>query len=97
MNVGVCTIQLRMPENGSLKDKRQIVRSVTDRVRGRFNVAIAEVADNDVWGLATLGIACVSNDPRHADEVLAKVVDYIHDLRLDAEIVDCQTEVITGV
>ncbi len=96
MHIGVCTIQLRMPENSSLKDKRQILRSVTDRVRGRFNVSIAEVADNDTWRLATLGIACVTNDAGHADEVLGKVVNYIHDLRLDAEIVDCQTEVISG-
>lgn len=97
MHIGVCTLQLRMPENGSLKDKRQIVRSVTDRVRGRFNVSIAEVADNDEWRLATLGFACVSNDARHANEMLSTVLDYIEDLRLDAEILEIQTEVISGV
>ncbi len=96
MHVGVCTLQLRMPENGSLKDKRQIIRSVTDCVRGRFNVSIGEVEDNDTWRLATLGIACVSNDPRHADEMLSNVVRFIQDLRLDAEVVDIQTEVISG-
>ncbi|MBI4203320.1 MAG: DUF503 domain-containing protein [Chloroflexi bacterium] len=97
MHIGVCTIQLRMPENGSLKDKRQVIRSVTDRVRGRFNVSIAEVADNDVWGLTTLGFACVSNDARHAEEMLSNVVSYIEGLRLDAEVLDIQTEVISGV
>ncbi|MBI4339146.1 MAG: DUF503 domain-containing protein [Chloroflexi bacterium] len=96
MHIGVCKIQLRMPENGSLKDKRHVLRSVIDRVRGRFNVSIAEVEDNDVWGLASLGISCVSNDHRHANEVLSKVVDYIQALRLDAEVVDCQVEVIPG-
>jgi hypothetical protein len=97
MHIGVCTLQLRMPENGSLKDKRQVIRSVADRVRRRFNVSIAEVADNDVWGLASLGFACVSNDARHAEETLCNVVRFIQDLRLDAEVVDVQTEVISGV
>ena len=74
MHVGVCQIQLRLPENGTLKDKRQVVRSVTSRTRHKFNVSIAEVADNESWQLATLGITSVSNSARHADEVLGSVV-----------------------
>ena len=94
MNIGICRTQLRVPENGSLKDKRRIVRSVSDRVRNRFNVSIAEVEDNDNWHLLTIGICCVSNNARHANEVLSKVVDYITALRLDAELVDYQVEIL---
>ncbi|MSQ22302.1 MAG: DUF503 domain-containing protein [Dehalococcoidia bacterium] len=77
MHVGVCHIQLRLPENGTLKDKRQVVRSVTSRTRQKFNVSIAEVADNDHHQLLTLGVSCISNNSRHANEVISNVVEYI--------------------
>lgn len=95
MHIGVCRIQLRMPENGSLKDKRQTVRSVVDRVRGRFNIAIAEVGDHDTWRLTTLGLTCVGNDARQLDRVLSRAVEFIADLRLDAELLDWEVEVIS--
>ena len=97
MIVGVCTIELRLEWNHSLKGKRQVVRSISTRVRNRFNVSVAEVGNNDNHTLLTLGLSCVSNDSRHANEVLSKVVDYIHTIRGDAEFLDYQTEIITGV
>ncbi|MBI4308113.1 MAG: DUF503 domain-containing protein [Chloroflexi bacterium] len=96
MNVGVCRIQLRLPENDSLKGKRHTLRSITDRVKGRFNVAIAEVDDNDQWRFITLGVTCVTNDARHANEVLSHVVDYIDSVRGDAELLDYEVEVLTA-
>ena len=93
MIVGVCRITLRLPENSSLKDKRQVVQSVTKRLRNKFNVAVAEVADNDTWQIATLGITCVSNDARHAREVLDHVVAFVQQQRLDAELIESQIEV----
>lgn len=71
-------------------------RSVSSRVRQKFNVSIAEVDDNDVHRMLTLGVSCVSNDPRHANEVLSHVVDYIQSFRLDAELVDYQIEIVSG-
>ncbi len=96
MNVGVGRIQLRLPENDSLKGKRHTLRSVIDRVKGRFNVSIAEVDDNDRWCLITLGVTCVSNDARHANEMLSRVVDYIDSIRGDAELLDYQVEILTA-
>ncbi len=93
MIVGVCRISLRLPENGSLKGKRQVVRSLTTRLRNKFNVAVAEVADNDRWQIATLGVTCVSNDARHAQEMLDRVVSYIERSRLDAELIESEIEV----
>lgn len=95
MNVGVLRFSLRLPESGSLKDKRQVVRSVAQRVRNKFQVSIAEVADNDAWQIATLGVAAVSNDARHCDHVLSEVVEYVRNSRLDAEVLDVETEVIS--
>ena len=94
MNVGVCTIRLRLPDNFSLKDKRQVLRSVTSRIRNTFNVSVAEVDDNDLWQAATLGISVVSNDKRHTDEVLSKVVNFITASRFEMEVIDYHTEII---
>ena len=94
MNIGVCTIRLRLPENQSLKGKRQVLNSLTTRVRNKYNVAIAEVDDQDLWQLATLGITCVSNSAQHADEVLSKIVQFVGDSRLDLEMLDYDIEII---
>jgi uncharacterized protein len=63
----------------SLKDKRQIVRSLIERMRGKFNVSASEVEDNDVWRRATVGVGIVTNDPRFANQVLSQVVNYVED------------------
>ena len=94
MNVGVCRIKLRLPENLSLKGKRQVLKSITARVRNKFNVSVAEVDDQDLWQLATIGICCVSNDSRHANEVLSKVVDFVIGGRFEAEILDYEIEIM---
>ena len=94
MHVGIARLELLIPENGSLKDKRMVVRSVAQRVRNRFNVAVAEVGTQDIWEVATLGIVCVSDDPRHSNEMLSKVLAFIESERLDAELGDVQMELI---
>ena len=94
MNVGVCRVNLRLPENSSLKGKRRVLKSITSRVANKFNVSVAEVDDHDLWQLATLGISCVSNDKRHTNEVLSKVVDYIIDGRFEVEVLDYEIEIL---
>jgi uncharacterized protein YlxP (DUF503 family) len=94
MHVGICRIRFRIPENGSLKDKRRVLKSITSRVANKFNVSVAEVDDNDLWQVATIGISCVSNDKRHANEVLSKVVDYIVNARLEVEVLDYNIEIL---
>ena len=91
MVVGTCTISLHIPESGSLKSKRWVLRRIKDRVRNKFNVSIAEIDDFDLWQRATLGVAVVSKDGRFADQVIAKVIDLI---RSDgnAHIIDIQTD-----
>ena len=95
MNVGVCKISLRLPENLSLKGKRGVLKSITTRVRSKFNVSVAEVDDQERWQLATLGICCVSNDKRYTNEVLSKVVDFIVDGRFGVEILGYEIEILS--
>jgi len=94
MNVGACRISLRLPGAASLKDKRQIVKSITQRVRNKYNVSVAEIDDNDRWQIASLGICVVSNSGRHANEVLSKVVRFIEESRPDLEVLDYGVEVM---
>jgi uncharacterized protein YlxP (DUF503 family) len=94
MTVGTCRVELQIPANASLKGKRQVLRSIKDRVRRRFNVAIAEVDRLDEWQRATVGIACVSNDARFADEVLTKVVNLI-EACADALVLDYEISIVT--
>lgn len=96
MNVGVCRIELRLPENLSLKGKRQVLKSITTRVKNKFNVSVAEVGDQNLWQLATIGICCVSNNSRHTNEVLSKVVDFIVDSRFEVEILDYEIELLSA-
>jgi len=72
MVVGVLRLTLYVPGASSLKDKRQVVRKVVDRLRSRFNVSAAEVADNDIWQRAVIGVAAVANDRSFVNEVLDK-------------------------
>ena len=94
MNVGICKISLRLPENLSLKGKRRVLKSITTRVGNKFSVSIAEVDDQELWQLATLGICCVSNNNRYTNEILSKVVDFIANSRFEIEILDYEIEIL---
>jgi uncharacterized protein YlxP (DUF503 family) len=91
MIVGVCTIDLRIPGNDSLKGKRSVVRKIKERVKNHFNVSIAEVEYLDLLQRVGLGVAFVSNDAGHVHSTLSKVVDFI-DHQYLAEIIEFHTE-----
>ncbi len=94
MIIGISQITLHLPECHSLKEKRQVIKSVMARVRNQFEVAIAEVEDQDRWQIARLGVSCVSNSGQHADAVLGRVQRYIEETRPDVIITDTETEII---
>jgi uncharacterized protein YlxP (DUF503 family) len=77
MFVGVLRLTLHLPEPGSLKSKRHLLRSAIDRVKARFNVSIAEVAENDLWQKSVVGVAAVGNDHAFVNETLDKVADFV--------------------
>ena len=94
MNVGVCKISLRLPENLSLKGKRRVLKSIITRVGNKFSVSVAEIDDQELWQLATLGICCVSNNNRYTNEILSKVVDFIANSRFEIELLDYEIEIL---
>ena len=77
MVIGALVLHLQVPGSESLKSKRQVVRSLVSRLQHTFNVAVAEVGDQDLWQAAELGVACVSSDARHADEICQKVLSFV--------------------
>jgi uncharacterized protein YlxP (DUF503 family) len=75
MPVGLLTLELHIPDAQSLKDKRQVLRSLKDKLRRDFNVAVAELEHQDTWQRSVVGIVTISNEEKHLREVLQKVLD----------------------
>ncbi len=75
--VALGLLELHLPDVGSLKGKRQILKSVKEKVKNRFDVSVAEVDHHDSWQRVTLAVACVSHDSRHANEVVDKAMDFV--------------------
>ena len=73
--VGILIAELRFPGSGSLKDKRQVIKSIKDRLHNHFNVSVAEVEELDSCQLAVVGIAMVSNDAHHLKKALGQIVE----------------------
>jgi len=78
MVVGLANIDIHIPESGSLKSKRHLLKGIKDRVKNKFNVSIAEIGHNDLWQRATIGVSVVANDKKFANQVLSKVVEQIN-------------------
>ena len=93
MVVGIMKITMIIPGNSSLKGKRKVVKSLLDKLRSRFNLAAAEVEDNDLWQKAGLGLAFVGNDRRFINSSMDKILDFIYRTS-EAEIVDTESEII---
>lgn len=77
MVIGLCTVELHFPDSHSLKAKRQILSSLTSRLRRKFNVSVAEVDEQDLWQKAILGIVCVANESGRVNQVLEQVLNTI--------------------
>lgn len=73
MPIGLLTLEIHIPEARSLKEKRQVLRRLKDRLRGQFNVAIAELDHQETWQRSLVGIVTLSAEDRHLDEMLQKV------------------------
>jgi uncharacterized protein YlxP (DUF503 family) len=94
MVIGICTLELFLPGNDSLKDKRSVLKPLVVRVRREFNVSVAEVDDQDRWRSATLGVVAVSNDQAYLNGLFEKLVAWVESSHLDVEVVDWQIEFV---
>jgi len=93
MVVGVCHISLLIHDSHSLKQKRQVIKSVVEKARGRFNASVAEVGSNDVWQRAEIGVSVIGNDKAFVNSVLDKVLNFIENIHL-AEVTGHEIELI---
>jgi len=97
MNVAACVVTLHLFDTYSLKEKRSLVQSMMTRLRGRYNVSLAEVESQESLSMAVLGISCVNTAAAHAQETIDSAVRFIDGQIVGrAEIVDVQTEVFGG-
>jgi uncharacterized protein YlxP (DUF503 family) len=93
MIIGLCTVELYIPDAHSLKAKRQVLLSLKERLRDKFNVSVAEVDEQDLWQKAVLGIACVANEGKHVNQVLDQAVNLIRSVPL-VELVQFRIELL---
>src|ERR1700761_4653100 len=96
MPVAKLTIELSIPHAQSIKDRRQVVRSLKDKLRHGFNLSIAELDDASLWNRATLGIACISGSVPYLTQQLEAIDDAAHRIAagLDAELLDTYAEIL---
>ena len=97
MHIGAARLFLYLPEARSLKDRRQVARSVSARIRNKFNVSAAEDAEEETWQRLTLLVCAASSDASHANAMLSQVVSFVEETRPDLELLDYQVEIISGV
>ena len=93
MPVGLLTLEIYIPDSHSLKDKRQVLRSLKERLRARFNVAVAELDGQDTWQRAQVGVVTLSNNAAHVEQSLQAVFAEAESL-LGRDLVDHNLEVL---
>ncbi len=94
MIIGTLKMVFHLPENHSLKEKRRIAKSISSKVRSKFNVSIAEIGSNDKWQLLELGIVTVGNDRQFIDRSINSVINYIDSMYI-APVVSTDVEIIS--
>lgn len=82
MIVGLLRIEVHVPDAQSLKDKRSVLKSLKDQLRGRFNIAVAELDPNEKWQRATVGISTLGGDRAHVEGLLRGVMEWLRATRL---------------
>ncbi|NLJ67133.1 MAG: DUF503 domain-containing protein [Clostridiales bacterium] len=93
MFVAIAEIDIRLYNSQSLKEKRQILKSLVSKIRNQFNVSIAEIDGLDTWQRASLGFACVANNSVQAEKQMNRVLEYIEqDIRL--EVVNIRKDIL---
>ncbi len=97
MPVAKLTLEIEIPHAQSIKDRRQVVRSMKDKLRHSFNLSVAELDDASIWNRATLGIASISSSANYLNGQLQQIDEAAHRIAasLSAEIIDSYAEILT--
>ncbi len=93
MIVGLLTLDLHIPESHSLKSKRMVIKSLTDRIKNKFNVSVAEVDANNLWQRSVIGIAYVANETLIINKVFEKIRTLVFNTH-SVELIDSTMEML---
>lgn len=93
MLIGICQVELLIPESANLKTKRFVLQSIKTRIRNKFNVSISEIDHNDKWQRALIGMALVTNERKFIDQTYNQILNLL-DEESDVVVVEFQTEVL---
>ncbi len=93
MVVGITRVEIFLPENHSLKDKRQAIRKIVEKIETRFNVSVMEIEQTNLWQRAVVGFASIGVNRDHVNKALERVIEFIESLYI-GEIIDTRTEII---
>lgn len=93
MVVGVSSVEVFLPENHSLKDKRQAVKKIVEKTRSKFNISVMEVEQTNLWQRARIGFSVVGVKKDHVSLAIENVCQYIESLYIGT-IIDTRTEII---
>jgi uncharacterized protein len=93
--IAMAYLVIEIPESHSLKEKRSTVRPIIKRVQSRFNVSIAEIDNLENWQVAGVGIVCVSNAKRHAEEMMQNVITFVEDNLDGGYLAEVETDTVT--
>ena len=93
MIIGVLQLDIFIPQANSLKSKRQVLKSLKDRIRHKFNVSVAEINSLDKWQKATFAVACLNSQKRSIDSILSEIVPLVQSYH-SVELVDYTIELI---
>lgn len=94
MLIGLLTLDIHFPETHSLKAKRQILLSIKDRIRKKYNVSVAEVDGHNLWQRSVVGIACVSNETRVINSVFDKIISNVISANHSVELIEARREML---
>ena len=95
MSAGICRLKIHIPGSRSLKDKRSVVKSLIARLRKQFNLSVAEIDDHELWQMATIGIACVSQYNSRVDELISAAISFIERDFPTIEIVEKEIDIFS--
>lgn len=92
MRVAICVVEIHIPGKTSLKAKRQVIKSLIQRLRNRFNVSVTEIGRQDLWQRSELGIAVVCHNRAGADSITDKILNFI-EIEDGIDIISTRTEI----
>ena len=95
MHAGTCKIELYLPMNQNLNGKRRIVKSLCEQIRSRFNVSVSEIENNELWKIATIGIAIISNKIIVLNQTFDQIFSFIESSNHDLNIISHDIEIIS--